>query len=185
MHFNSFGDVFPSENSLSLWIIHNFEVIKSSCSSRKKSLVNWESLNIYFLEFIILGSPVRAEWWVNQLQLFSSLYSCVLNHTWLFATPWTVVCQAPLSMGFSRQYWSGLPYSPPGNLPNQGVEPASPVLQADSLPAELSEKPFLLPVVYALQDDSTVPSIERWRLFLHCWALGWARNSLIIRMWMK
>ena len=67
MHFNSFGDVFPSENSLSLWIIHNFEVIKSSCSSRKKSLVNWESLNIYFLEFIILGSPVRPEWWVNQL----------------------------------------------------------------------------------------------------------------------
>ena len=44
------------------------------------------------------------------------------------ATPWTVVCQAPLSMGFSRQkYWSGSPFPPPGNLPNPEIEPASPV----------------------------------------------------------
>ena len=64
--FQFIWDVFPKwELSLSLWIIHNFEVIKSSCSSRKNRLVNWESLNIYFLVFIILGSPVRAEWWVK------------------------------------------------------------------------------------------------------------------------
>ena len=49
-----------------------------------------------------------------------------LSHVQLFATPWTVVCQAPLSMGFSRQeYWSGLPYPPPGDLPNPGIEPTS------------------------------------------------------------
>ena len=48
-------------------------------------------------------------------------------------TPWTVACQAPLSMGFSRQeYWSGLPFPSPGDLPDPGIEPASPALQADS-----------------------------------------------------
>ena len=54
-------------------------------------------------------------------------------------TPWTVALQAPLSMGFSRQeFWCGLPCPPPGNLPNPGIEPRSPTLQADS---SLSEPP--------------------------------------------
>ena len=54
------------------------------------------------------------------------------------ATPWTVACQAPLSVGFSRQeYWSGLLFPSPGDLPNLGIEPRSPALQADSLPTEL------------------------------------------------
>ena len=48
--------------------------------------------------------------------------------------PWIVGCQAPLSMEFSRQeYWSGLPFSTPGDLPDPGIEPISPALQADSL----------------------------------------------------
>ena len=48
------------------------------------------------------------------------------SHVQLFATPWTVVHQAPLSMGFSGQeYWSGLPCPPPGDLPNPGIEPTS------------------------------------------------------------
>ena len=59
---------------------------------------------------------------------------------------WTVACQSPLSMGFSRhKYWSGLPCPPPGDLPNSGMEsasPASPALQADSLPTELRGKPL-------------------------------------------
>ena len=60
----------------------------------------------------------------------------------LFETPWTVACQAPLSMGFSRQeYWSGLPFPSPGDLPNPGIKPQSPVWQADSLPSEPPEKP--------------------------------------------
>ena len=47
------------------------------------------------------------------------------------ATPWTVACQAPLSMGFPRQeYWSGFPFPPPGDLPNSGTEPMSPVVPA-------------------------------------------------------
>ena len=64
----------------------------------------------------------------------------------LFATPWTAAHQAPLSMRFSRQgYWSGLPFPPPGDLPNPGIEPWSPALQADTLPTELQGKP---PVKY-------------------------------------
>ena len=53
-------------------------------------------------------------------------------------TPWNVAHQAPLSMGFFRQeYWSGLPFPSPGDLPNQGIEPRFPALQADSLLTEL------------------------------------------------
>ena len=55
-----------------------------------------------------------------------------LSHVWLYGTPWTIQ-----SMGFSRpEYWSGEPFSSPGDLPNPGVEPRSPALQVDSLPAE-------------------------------------------------
>ena len=54
------------------------------------------------------------------------------------AIPWTVACQAPLSKGFSRQeYWSGLPFPSPGDLPNPGIKSGSPALQADDLPTEL------------------------------------------------
>ena len=60
-----------------------------------------------------------------------------------FATLWTVARLAPLSMEFSRQeYWSGLPFPSPGNLPKPGIEPGLPALQADSLPAEPPGKPF-------------------------------------------
>ena len=51
--------------------------------------------------------------------------------------PWTVVGQAPPSMGFSRQeYWTGLPFPSPGDLPDSGIKPRSPALQTDSLPSE-------------------------------------------------
>ena len=53
------------------------------------------------------------------------------NRIWLFVTPWTVARQVPLSMGFSRQeYWSGLPFPSPGDLPNPGMEPWSSALAA-------------------------------------------------------
>ena len=60
-----------------------------------------------------------------------------LSRVQLFATPRTVTYQVPPSMGFSRQeYWSGLPFPSPGDLPNPGIEPGSPALQGDSLPSE-------------------------------------------------
>ena len=62
--------------------------------------------------------------------------------SWLFRTPWTVALQDPLSMGVSRQeYWSGLPFPPPGNFPNPGIKPRSPALQVDSLPSEPPVEP--------------------------------------------
>ena len=58
------------------------------------------------------------------------------------ATPWTVAYKASLSMEFSRQeYWSGLPFPSPGDLPNPGIEPGSPALRADALPSEPPGKP--------------------------------------------
>ena len=68
-----------------------------------------------------------------------SHFSCVQ----LFATPWIVAHQAPLSMGLFRQeYWSGLPFPPPGDLPDPGIKAGFPSLQAGSLPSEPPGKPF-------------------------------------------
>ena len=76
---------------------------------------------------------------ILSLELHSMLE---LNCVQLFVTPWTVAHQAPLSMEFPRQeYWSGLPFPPPGDLSNPGIEPVSPALQEDFSPAELSGKP--------------------------------------------
>ena len=62
-----------------------------------------------------------------------------------FATPWTVTYQALLSMGFPRQeYWSGLPLPSPGDLPDPGIKPASPTLQADFLPLRHQGSPYTL-----------------------------------------
>ena len=64
-----------------------------------------------------------------------------LSRVQLFATPWIVAHQAPLSMEFSRlEYWSGLPFPSPGDLLDPGIEPRSPALQADSLPTKPSGK---------------------------------------------
>ena len=68
------------------------------------------------------------------------LLSCVI----LFETPWTVAYQVPPSMEFSRQeYWSGLPFPSPGDLPDPGIKPRSPTLQADALPTEPPGKPII------------------------------------------
>ena len=65
-----------------------------------------------------------------------------LIHVQLFVNPWTVAHQAPLSMGLSQQeYWSGLPFTSPGDLPNPGIKQEYPALQANSLPSEPPGKP--------------------------------------------
>ena len=57
------------------------------------------------------------------------MWACTVSHVQLFGTPWTTACEAPLSVEFSRQeYWSGLPFPPPENLPDLEIEPASPAL---------------------------------------------------------
>ena len=72
---------------------------------------------------------------------FTFVYICgglVTKSCPTLVTSWTVACQAPLSMGFSRQeYWSGLPFPAPGDLPNPRIEPRSPAFQEGSLLTEL------------------------------------------------
>ena len=85
-------------------------------------------------------TPISCFQWIYESE--KSVNS--LSHIWLFATPWTVAHQTPLSMGFPRQEsWSGLPYPSPGDLPNPGIEPGSLALQADSLPSEPLGKPLM------------------------------------------
>ena len=77
---------------------------------------------------------VRLQRWWFSLQVVSNT-----------AAPWTVLCTDPLSMGFPRQeYWSGLPFPSPGDLPDSGIEPGSSSLHWDSLPTEPAEKPLRL-----------------------------------------
>ena len=62
-----------------------------------------------------------------------------------FETPWTVAYQAPPSMGFSRQeYWHGLPFPSPGDLPDSGIEPSAPTFRANALPSEPLGKPLAM-----------------------------------------
>ena len=88
-----------------------------------KSMSSPSQLHHLFICFPLLSLP--------ELRFFSLEYPlcrhvCPFSHARLFATPWRVTCQAPLSMGFPRQeYWSGLPFPSPGDLPNPGIEPTS------------------------------------------------------------
>ena len=101
-----------------------------------------------------------------------------LSRVWLFVTPWAVDYQAPLSMEFSRQeYWSGLPFPSPGDLPDPGIEPGSPTLQADTLLSEPPGKPrmcqrhtllsslqaFIMLTVTTTQGNRFFSLFHKWR----------------------
>ena len=78
----------------------------------------------------------------KKVQVLVALVFGLIQH---FETPWTAARQDPLSMEFSRQeFWSGLPCPSPGDLPDPGIEPGSPTLQADSVPTEPRGKPILV-----------------------------------------
>ena len=90
--------------------------------------------------FLENTSSFKSQEPVNWILICEKCRSVVSN---FFATPWTVVCQAPLSMEFSRQeYWSGQPFPSPGDLPDPGIEPMSSTLQADSLLSVPPGKPI-------------------------------------------
>ena len=100
-------------------------------------------MELYQAVSVEKNSPsLFREWaiWNNNGLKWSEMK--LLSHVRLFATPWTIAYQAPLSMGFPRQeYWSGLPFASPGDLPDPGIEPRSPTLQADTLTSEPPGKP--------------------------------------------
>ena len=99
-------------------------------------------------DFNFLGSKITADGDFNddikrhlllgRKAMTNLSLSLVSKSCLTLATPWTAACQAPLSIGFSKQeYWSGLPFPSPQDLPDPGIEPGSPALQADSLLTEL------------------------------------------------
>ena len=105
---------------------------------------------------LFLVMPTKARW--------SSTIVKLLSRVWLFATPWTVVYQAPLSIGFSRQeYWSGFPFPSPGDLPDPWIKPGSPTLQADTLSSEPLGKPM----------EFNYTSVEK-NITRQYWVLCWA-----------
>ena len=106
-----------------------------------------DNLKVKFLMFVLTDSQQQKPKILEKLCIFFSHAIVVqsLSHVWLFAALWTVACQAPLSMGFSRQeYWSELPFPSPGDLPNPGIEPispTSPALASRFFTTELPGKP--------------------------------------------
>ena len=107
------------------------EMKKRMISNEKVVCVIAVALLVHCREFFLIKAATCGRNSVAQ--------SYLLSHVQFFATPWTVAHEAPLSMEFSRQeYWSGLPFPSPGDLPDPGIEPGSLALQEDSL---LSESP--------------------------------------------
>ena len=103
--------------------------------SKTAKRCSWAPLcSCELLEWNYLFCPLIYEKWKYQWLI------CV----WLFVIPWTVAPQAPLSMEFSRQeYWSGLPFLSPEDLPNTGIRSGFPAIQADSLLSEPPWKPLI------------------------------------------
>ena len=90
-----------------------------------------------------------------------------LSRVGLFATPWTVAYQAPLSMGFSRQEcWNGLPFPSPGDPPDPGIEAGSPVLQADALLSEPPGKPNSKESAYSLHFKPSMIMYSLFKLYM-------------------
>ena len=143
--------------------------IKNKYNPRKKWAKDW---NGYFSKEG-LQIAVRCMERCSASLIILSL-SLVAKSCPTLATTWTVACQASLSMGFSRQeYWGGLPFPSPGDLPHPGIEPRSPALQVDSLPAEPPGKPkntgvgslSLLQGIFPTQGSN--PGLPHWGWILY------------------
>ena len=104
-----------------------------SCGEQQQSVFCYVLLRWLLDGCWLPGEPIKwwegLELWVLPPDLWEEERTCVLNRfscVWLFATPWTLARQAPLSMEFSRQaYWNGLPRLPPGDLPSPGIKPVA------------------------------------------------------------
>ena len=126
---------------------------------------NQAAWNKWSKDPLISGTKEEQEmlsslWWKSKCQLLSSV--------WLFVTPWTTACQAPLSMEFSRQeHWSGLPFPSPGDPLYPGMEPGSPALQVIFTMWAIREAPSSLPswqqrstTIHTQMEGFTSPSRE-------------------------
>jgi len=107
-----------------------FRVLQSYLKKKEKNQINNLTLHLKQLDKEEMENPR-----VSRRKERKKVKS--LTHFQLFVTPWTVVYQAPPSMEFSiQEYWSGLPFPSPENLPDPGIESGSPTLQVDALPSQ-------------------------------------------------
>ena len=113
-------------------------------------------------------------YFIRELQIKVTLayhYTCIsevksLSHVGLFVIPWTVAYLTLPSLGFSRQeYWSGLPFPSPGDLPDPGIEPRSPAFQADALTSEPPGKPKTCNT----HNTKCCRGCEATGTLIHCW----------------
>ena len=147
-------------------------------------------VTVYFISLLLFYSWVfhcldifSFQYWIEVMILdFLALFLVLvksLSRVRLSATPWTVAYQAPPSMEFSRQeYWSGLPFPSPGYLPDPGIEPGSPTLQADALSSEPPGKPFLVLVCTNYRLLDVLLKIEKIPFHLY-----YAEDFIMIRYW--
>ena len=144
-------------------VLATTQSMKSQTLFKRKFLATPHS--IWGLSYHKKGSDPNIFWGTEAPNL-----SCVQ----LFVTPWTLTCQAPLSMEFSRsEYYSGQPFPSPGHLPNPGIKPRSPALQVDSLYSESPGKPkntgvgilALLQRVFLTQESNLGLLYCRWILY--------------------
>ena len=114
----------------------------------------------------------------NQPGAFSQVKKMLVAQSYLTATPWTIARQAPLFTGFSRQeYWSGLPFSSPGDLLDPWIEPRSPIFWADFLLCKTSRKPWnLLPSCEPKVDDKDFSGKKKKLMLLIFYIHPKARN---------
>ena len=125
-------------------------VAKSQTQLRDFTFTFKETKDLYIENYKTLMKETKEDtnrWrnipcsWIGRINIVKMK---LLSRVRLFATPWTVAYQASPSMGFSRQeYWSGLPFPSPGDLPDSGIEPGSPALEADALTSEPPGKQIL------------------------------------------
>ena len=159
------------------------------------------------LQELVMDITEQLNW--TDLTIFLMLYmtcACMVSYVWLFVTLWTVSCQAPLSLGFSRQYWSRLPCPPLKDLPYPGIEPSSPVAPAlltYSLPLSTGEAPvydtpvaslliswgvlyLLISFTYFAQPSPfwqpSVPSLNLWICFTSIYK--WDHNLFVFLVWL-
>ena len=133
--------------------------------------------------FFVFCFDLQGMWGLSSLCSVS--YSVMRDS--LKVTPWTTAHQAHLSMGFTRQeYWSGLPFPSPRNLPDPGIEPGSPALQADPLPTELWGKPLapwpgIRPAPSALEGEVSATGPPGKSLASLCGGVFLSRGYLAVR----
>ena len=161
---------------MTIWVARKWSVLDSGVSSFRPSPRIFQSFLILKEKIFghLLGSDKFCVWFF--IKVLVKLLSCVQ----LFATPWTVAQQASLSMGFSRkEYWSGLPFSSPGDFPDPGIEPRSPALQADALTSEPPKwhQIISIRIIFCsshnkiLQKISTEKSQELWNSLVYITSL--------------